>query len=461
MKIHLLYRIAILLSAFILSPLHVSVATDTADSSLPDTAKMQLSQLQSANPKIRREAADTLGDAGSTAAAPYILPLLKDTDEYVRQAAARALGEIKYRDAVEPLIKALKDPDPYVRSYAVWALGEINDPGAVEPLLPLIYDKDEKVRQRSSEAVMKFKTPEARRSIIKELVRGVQHDSRQSETMLWQMIEREGESVLLNAFADPVDNETKTIRNYIKALSIHDSRVHPIIEKGLIEHKNRTLVRAELADYIKNEQPATDALYFLGKFKDPAVFPLFKDLLKGPPSTVQNIAIPDPNPVDWNITDERLLAVQSRETSKRRILVLQLGFMDCPEAADELRVIAADEREHLSLRGDAAEALGRLKDAGSVDTLIAILQNDKNYWRFRISAAKALGDIRDRKAVDPLIAVLKNAQEQKWLRFEAAGSLGTIGDVRAAESLEQAAHDKDPAVSNRARESLARVRGKK
>lgn len=456
MKITLL-GVGFLLPAITFLTVSLGDAANTTGSGFSDTEKKLHTQLQSDNPKTRRKAADNLGQAGNTAAAPYIIPLLKDKDEYVRQAAARALGELNAKDAVAPLIEALKDSDPYVRAYAAWALGEIKDPKAVDGLMLLQHDTEEKVRKRSSEALQKFKAPEALRDIVQGLIKELKRDNAQASRTLQQLIYQQGEAAVLTAFADPGGNEAQTIHNYLTALSIDDRSLHGVIEKGLLQHKNRPLVLATLADCIKNEPSATHSLYFISKLNDPALYPLCKDFLKGPPSTDQRIAIEDPNPANWNRTDEKILSVQSKETSRRRILVGQLAHIGCTEAADALLVILVDERELVSLRGDTAEALGKLKEARAVAPLIAILQNRAYYWRFRSSAAKALGDIRDSSAVGPLAAVLKNTKEQKWLRFSAAGALGHIGDTRAAPALEQAAKDKDAAISHRSSEALKMI----
>ena len=109
--------------------------------------KPLLSKLTANDPKIRREAADSLGEAGNQEATDHLIPLLKDKDEYVRQAAARALGKLKDKKAVEALIISLKDPDVNVRAFSIWALGEIQDTRAIEPLCTSLFDKEAKVKR--------------------------------------------------------------------------------------------------------------------------------------------------------------------------------------------------------------------------------------------------------------------------------------------------------------------------
>ncbi|MDP8233546.1 MAG: HEAT repeat domain-containing protein [Candidatus Saelkia tenebricola] len=82
-----------------------------------------------------------------------------------------------------------------------------------------------------------------------------------------------------------------------------------------------------------------------------------------------------------------------------------------------------------AIRDRAAEALGKIGSARSVEPLITLL-NDKNYM-VRISAAEALGKIRDERAVEPLIQIMTD--ENYNVRMSAAKALSKIGDERALE----------------------------
>lgn len=65
--------------------------------------------------------------AGSTAALPQILPLLKDPSPDTRAAAAEAIGRLRASEAVPALQQALKDPASEVRSAAAIALHRLGD----------------------------------------------------------------------------------------------------------------------------------------------------------------------------------------------------------------------------------------------------------------------------------------------------------------------------------------------
>ena len=85
------------------------------------------------------------------------------------------------------------------------------------------------------------------------------------------------------------------------------------------------------------------------------------------------------------------------------------------------------------IRGEAARALGELKDARAVEALIAVLKDENAGVRSK--AAEALGEIGDTRAVKPLIARLKD--KNVYMRVHAAGALGKIGDTRAFGPLER------------------------
>ncbi len=109
---------------------------------------------------------------------------------------------------------------------------------------------------------MKFKTPEARRIIVPALTKNYHSIEFQASTLLSEIAKQDGDNAILFAFNDPGDNESITIRNYIKALSINNDTVRKIIKAGLIKYKNRAAVNTGLVAYVKNEADPIDALVF-------------------------------------------------------------------------------------------------------------------------------------------------------------------------------------------------------
>jgi hypothetical protein len=101
---------------------------------------------------------------------------------------------------------------------------------------------------------------------------------------------------------------------------------------------------------------------------------------------------------------------------------------------DSLRRIVENENSPWLLRGEAAEALGELRDPLALDALVRILQRKEfDLRRFRVVAAWALGEIGDARALQPLIDCLKD--EYHHIQRTAAWALGRIGDARAVKPL--------------------------
>jgi hypothetical protein len=83
------------------------------------------------------------------------------------------------------------------------------------------------------------------------------------------------------------------------------------------------------------------------------------------------------------------------------------------------------------IRFTAAEVLGKLKDARTVEPLIiALSDSDANV---RLGVATALGELKDMRAVEPLIAALSDSDDN--VRSRVATALGELKDMRAVEPL--------------------------
>ncbi len=100
-------------------------------------------------------------------------------------------------------------------------------------------------------------------------------------------------------------------------------------------------------------------------------------------------------------------------------------------------LIYALKDEDRIVKEAVARALGELKDLKAVEPLIQTLEDE--YSRVRGAAAWALGELDDVRAVEPLIKVLK---DENWgVRLDAARALVKIGDERAIEPLAQLLED--------------------
>jgi HEAT repeat protein len=382
-----------------------------------------IARLKNSDPKIRREAADTLGDAGDKKAVKYLIPFLKDESEYVRQAAARALGKLKDKEAVEPLIDNLKDSDINVKFFVIWALGEIKDHRAIEPLTTLLLDKEEIIADRSFEALRKFEEPEIRRIIVNALLKNPNKNF-----FLWRLISQEGEEVILKALEDPNGDNAKTVGNYIKLMEANITNVSYIGRNALKNYKDRTLVVSELVKFIKSEKLPSASISLLGELKDQRCLPVLIDIIK------------------------------NKESPARYVAINVIGNFDDKNITGVLLEILNNLNEHLGMRDHAARAIGKLGDANAVEPLINILMNKKEHKDVRSGVTVALGAIRDKRAVGSLINILKDSNEDVWLRVAAVSALGDIGDARAVEPIEDATKDPSVYVKNAAQNALSKFK---
>lgn len=110
-------------------------------------------------------------------------------------------------------------------------------------------------------------------------------------------------------------------------------------------------------------------------------------------------------------------------------------------------------------QGNAAVALGRLKDKDAVKPLIETLNNPNENYQVRGRAAWALGEIEDTRAVEPLVETLLNKKEEQFVRGWAASSLGKIGDLKAIPALEEVVNDpgEDEDIRATALESVEKI----
>ena len=85
-------------------------------------------------------------------------------------------------------------------------------------------------------------------------------------------------------------------------------------------------------------------------------------------------------------------------------------------------LIEALKKKDSRVQANAADALGKINDAKAVDPLIQALRDESRKVRF--NAAIALGEIKDNRAVDPLIQALKDSSDDEWWAAEALAEIG-------------------------------------
>lgn len=131
--------------------------------------------LSHSNPKVRRAAADALGNF-RTKEALETLATLVDTEKsyYVRAAAAKSLGRTKKEEAFELLLRlrSVKSHNDVIAAGSMEGLGELGLERCVSHLLDATLPKNsDQVRRAASQALSKYTANESVRTRLEELTR--------------------------------------------------------------------------------------------------------------------------------------------------------------------------------------------------------------------------------------------------------------------------------------------------
>jgi len=130
-----------------------------------------------------------------------------------------------------------------------------------------------------------------------------------------------------------------------------------------------------------------------------------------------------------------------------------LGRLRNEKAVKPLIEIVLNKRMKKTIRKEAMEALGMIKDNRAVETLIQALKDpDKNFQK---DAIVALGKIGDKRAIEPLIQHLKYARAD--IKCEIMEVLGNLGDKKIEGTIKRILKDEDPNVCKKAEEALKKI----
>lgn len=149
-----------------------------------------------------------------------------------------------------------------------------------------------------------------------------------------------------------------------------------------------------------------------------------------------------------------LLATGDAGDEVRRAAVTALGLVADARATAALSLLVRDPK----LTALAAEALGRIGDAGALPALVRVLKERRGDEKALESAFAALGKIKSASAVSALLPYL--ADEDPRVATWAADALGRIGDRRAADPLVVALRREDRDLKDMAVWALQEITGK-
>lgn len=157
----------------------------------------------------------------------------------------------------------------------------------------------------------------------------------------------------------------------------------------------------------------------------------------------------------WSELEEEFLDRLVRPEEPFRFGIIRgLGRLGSKKAIAPLKKIVQEPNEGLSLRMEAALALGSLQEKGILARFLTLLRSKEE--SDRLVAVTGLGALEDRRAVPFLMKA--TADHAATIRQAAATALGKMGDPRAAPHLRRLlTSDDDPEVRRRSAVALGQL----
>ena len=186
-----------------------------------------ISQLESEEFSVRRQAAEMLGEFGEPLSVKPLLTLLGDEHWQVRNTAATSLAKIKEKGSIAPLIECLRDPSAAVRNTAMTVLQEMGEDVA-KPLGEILNnDPVIDVRIYSANTLGNLGKKEA----VEYLVRSISDTDENVRYAVVEALGRIGSSKAVEPLIEAVQKEDTWSRfPYITALGlIGDERALPTL----------------------------------------------------------------------------------------------------------------------------------------------------------------------------------------------------------------------------------------
>ncbi len=135
----------------------------------PATREAIRNMLQDPSERVRREAADALGDLGDKDAAPLMAQMLNDPDAGVRREAIDSFADWGQKESAPLIAQMLNDPDANVRREAMVALGTLGARQASSEIAQLLSDSSDGVREQAADVLGRLKATEGTAALLQAL----------------------------------------------------------------------------------------------------------------------------------------------------------------------------------------------------------------------------------------------------------------------------------------------------
>jgi HEAT repeat protein len=448
--------------------------------------EMDAEGLKSADPQVRLQSVQRLGQYEIVLTKPFLLRALRDNDRKVRAAAGRILGRARVTEALPVVVGWLAEPDIEDKKVAAEILGELGVAEAIPPLIRSLGDLDYEVRLQAvvglgqvgseigrSQVVVPLigrledEKPEVRRAAIEQLMKlgdaraviplvGVFGDSSldvrvAAVTAVGRLPDPAAVPALLRLLDDPAEpvkvaavtalgnlrapDAASTLIDQLDTGS-NEFRAKVAFALGQIAaaHEREPVARAAvraLVEALANGRlraAAREALLAAGPISVPALVAHLEGRLDGDPTTAVAIL--------RDLGDTRATPALVDELERGRIsrdLVLA-ALAKSGDSRALVPVLGLLSNQDPAVRKNAMKALGTMIEPGgkSADLLIHALGDSE--VDVQVMAARYLGQMRARAAVRELVRLTRDGKDLR-VREAAIGALGDIRDRRGTAVL--------------------------
>jgi len=177
------------------------------------------------DPRVRRAAANALGNVGTDQALSPLLGLLDDGDEPLRRIAAGALGKANTPEPVEPLARALGDESAVVRNAAVYSV--------IELLSNVPTEQSHAVRDRVVSELKSADDATVVEPLVEILTDGQQSRQRRNAAWILGRVAEPESALAVEALADALADEDAQTAQF--AATSLKSLGGPIVEDRLLD----------------------------------------------------------------------------------------------------------------------------------------------------------------------------------------------------------------------------------
>lgn len=379
---------------------------------------------------------------------------LASADPFRRAKAALRLGKDATPQALDQLLALLADPEWPVVEAALKALRRYRDPRIVAAAQAVLRRKEYfrtftrgPAIARAAARALRAQGEEGFQALL-ALLPEVQDDEIRGQIIIKQLaVVRDPQAIgpLIACFNSPVyevaNRAAAVMRHFgadaipplIAAMSTTDQSVYFHVAWALrwmgaaavpalldaLRHSPDENIRAGAADVLDSPEAAKVA----------GVHEALGAALEDPDEDVRHMAM-------WSLGRlgdlralETLLAEQPdpMHGNEPATTLAQMGN----DAVQPLTAALEDQARPTYQRGNAARALGLIKDRRALESLIVVLGDDDE--DVRLAAVSALGDLKDSRAVEPLLAALDDSSPT--VRTQALRELATLDDDRAFDAI--------------------------